>query len=763
MSSIKHPRLNRRQFIQYAAGSALATIGMSHSDIIQQGNRYAQVLAQSTPRKLALLVGINQYSGKIPLLEGCVNDVLLQRELLIHRFGFNPKDILTVTDTQATRKGILTAFEEHLIKQAKPGDVVVFHFSGHGSRISDKPSCDEIALKLSDVCTNSTLMPIDSRTQGAVRDIMGHTLFLLMSALKTENVTLVLDSCHSGGGKRGNFRVRSYDSLDDSEDFPEPSQEELEYQRQWLGKLKLSAEEFIEKRRKSVAKGIVIASVKRDQEAVDATFDDGFHAGAFTYLFTQYLWQQTGNESLKRTIVNVSRSTQILALKQKTRQEPEFESNLNKGNLNPPIYFTNMSASSADAVITQSNGDRVELWLGGLDSQSLSAFERDSIFTVLDANGDRGLIKLESRKGLVGYGKVLNTTQSPIVPGTLLQERIRGIPKELTLKIGLDDTSLDRNTTEQAKQALQNIPRMQPLPLGQQEVQYIFGRMTEAKYQQLQKGKVANLPAVGSFGLFLPTLDQIIPGSFGNATEAVSTAVTRLKPKLKSLLAARIVKQMLGNTNTSQIAVVASMVITGNNKVVAETFPIRGLNKTSNNSNTPVKIVNSDANVPQLPLGTQVAFQVKSYETVPLYISILVIDAAGNMAVLYPNDWSASESAVQLGAEQLLIVPQAGVDEFAIAASEPLGLTEALIIASTTPLRDSLKALKEIASSRGVSKRSPIAVDDDDLLNVSNSLLDDLDRGTRGDTTGSDIVPGVRGIDTQKLAAMTISFEIVAS
>jgi hypothetical protein len=269
---------------------------------------------------------------------------------------------------------------------------------------------------------------------------------------------------------------------------------------------------------------------------------------------------------------------------------------------------------------------------------------------------------------------------------------------------------------------------------------------------------------VGSFGLFLPTLEQIIPGSFGNANEGISTAVIRLKSKLKSLLAARIVKQMLGNTNTSRIAVVASMTIANNNKIMAETFPIRGVSETYNSGNKPpVKIVNSDANVPKLPLGVQVAFQVKSYETVPLYISILVIDAAGDMAVIYPNDFSASESAAQLGANQLLIIPQAGVDEFAIAVNEPLGLTEALIIASTTPLRDSLKALKEIATSRGISKRSPIAVDDDDLLNVTNSLLDDLDRGTRGDQVGADLPTEIRGIDTNKLAAMTITFEIVAS
>lgn len=107
--------IQRRHFLQFA-GSALATMGLSQWDIFQASDRYAQVLAKSTPRKLALLVEINDYN--FSPLRGCVNDVRLQQELLIHRFGFNPKDILILADNQATRSGILTAFEEHLIKQA---------------------------------------------------------------------------------------------------------------------------------------------------------------------------------------------------------------------------------------------------------------------------------------------------------------------------------------------------------------------------------------------------------------------------------------------------------------------------------------------------------------------------------------------------------------------------------------------------------------------------------------------------------------------
>jgi Caspase domain/Domain of unknown function (DUF4384) len=749
--------ITRRHFLQFA-GSTLATLGLSELDIIQQGERYSQVLAQGARRKLALLVGINEYQG-IPVLYGCVNDVQLQQELLIHRFGFNPQDILTLTNQQATRKGILTAFEEHLIKQAKPGDVVVFHFSGHGSRVLDRDRDAPDGL-------NSTLVPIDGtlppgypQQGGPVQHIMGHTLFLLMSALKTNNVTVVLDSCHSGGGKRGNFRVRA---VEGGEKLL-PSREELEYQRQWLGKLGMSPQQFLELRRKSVAKGVVIASAKRDQYAADTSFDD-FSAGAFTYLFTQYLWQQPGDESINSAIANVSRSTTIFARQTGNFQEPELEANLNQENTRAPIYFTPTPTISAEGVVTQVKGDDVKLWLGGLDSESLEAFTKNAVFTILDGKGgERGLVKLESRQGLNGQGKLIKSPQN-IQPGTLLQERIRSIPNDLTLKIGLDD-SLGNNTQE-AKQALQNIPRIEAKALGKQEVQYIFGRMTEAKYQEFRKRNVPNVPVVGSFGLFLPGLTQIIPSAFGTNNETVIAAVKRLQPKLKSLLATRIVKQLLGNINSSRINVTASMSIVGSQEILSETFPIRGVNKADLGTNQPASpnpIPSAKSGLQKLPLGTQISFQIQNNESQPLYISIVVIDAQGEMAIIFPNNWSAAEDAALVEGKQKLVIPQSG-DTFKLVIGEPLGISEALIIASTTPLRTALKALKEIAKVRGLQNRSaPIDVTNE-LLDVTTSLLNDLDAGTRGaiNVEGVQLPAGVRGIDTKKLAGMAIAFEVVA-
>ncbi len=493
-----------------------------------------------------------------------------------------------------------------------------------------------------------------------------------------------------------------------------------------------------------------------------------FQAGAFTYALTQYLWQQTNNQSINNAIVNVGRSTAALAYQQGYYQNPQVESNLSQENTNTSIYFTPQQVISAEAVITKVQNNQVQLWLGGLDSQTLEGFKKGTIFTALDSEGQqRGLVKLESRQGLNGQGKLLPTKQNlPLQPGTLLQERIRSIPNNLTLKIGIDQ-SFDHNNAQQAITFLQALPRIEPKQLGISEIQYIFGRMTQAKYEELRKNSINNLPQVGSLGLFLPSQDAIIPASFGENRETVPEAITRLKPKLKSLLAARIIKQVLGNTNSSRLNITASMNIANSQKIIAETFAIRGVKPGFVDSNpTPVSPVKfSELGIPQLTVGTQIDFQIENNESSDLYVSILVIDAAGEMTVIFPNDWSASETAALIKPKQKLVIPQAGRDSFKLTIDEPVGISEALIIASTTPLRTSLKVLQTIAKRSGLeNRRSPISVNDD-LLEMTDNLLNDLDKGTRSGTDGvtTELPDNVRGIDTKKLAAMAIAFQVLRS
>lgn len=75
-----------------------------------------------------MLVDINDYGQGNSVLKGCVSDVERQQELLVYRFGFKASDVVTLSDQQATRENLETAFNEHLIAQAQPGELVIFHF-----------------------------------------------------------------------------------------------------------------------------------------------------------------------------------------------------------------------------------------------------------------------------------------------------------------------------------------------------------------------------------------------------------------------------------------------------------------------------------------------------------------------------------------------------------------------------------------------------------------------------------------------------------
>lgn len=761
--------IKRRQFLQFA-GSTLATLGLSHLDVMRKGDRYGKALAQSTPRKLALLVGINAYQNSSDRLAGCITDVEMQQHLLIHRFGFNKKDVHILTDAQATREGILGAFDEYLIGQAKPGDVVVFHFSGHGSRVDDSPECDEVVLKLSESCLNSTIVPADNslplvarRRGGIASDITGHTLFLLASAVKTENLTMVLDSCHAGGGKRGNLNVRALDGGVQVKVSPV----EKEYQRQLLSRVNLSPDEYIQARRAGVAKGIVIAAADRKQLAADQRFN-GFAAGAFTYVMTQYLWQQTGDEPVASAIANIARTTNQIS---STGQIPEYEAK-QKSNEEEPAYFLNQQTLPAEAVITKVEGDGVQLWLGGVNSQSIPAFDRGAILTVIDAQGkEQGLVQLEanSRKGLTARGKLLNAgrggVSSPPQLGTLLQERMRGIPSDMTLPIGLDPSL--GNDTAKAEQALKAIQRLKILPLQQEEyVAYLLGRITQENRQFQKNGETPNLtsvPDIGSVGLFTPALEQI-PGSFGVSGESIEAAITRLTPKFKSLLAAHIAKMIL-NPGSSRLNVVASMK-RAEGETFATTFPVRGA-QNSSNSSTQNSNRSRDGSRPdnlKLPLGTPLQFVVTNQENRDLHVSVLVIDPEGEMTIVFPNTWTVEESATLVKAGETRQIPQPGKDKFRFKVAKPVGMVEVLIIASGTPLKQALKTLQEVARVRGQAPGLPMTLGEEPTKLI-DGLLEDFNRGA-GNSRGGEKAE-VRGlglinrVDTQELAAMSITFESV--
>ncbi len=735
--------MKRRNFVQLTLGSTLATLGLSQFQIEKKGLQYAKAIAQNTPRKLALLVGINNYE-KYPL-SGCITDVYLQKELLIHRYGFNPQDILIVSDDseiKPTRNGILQAFEEHLIKQAKPEDVVVFHYSGHGSRIVDINNSGK---------KNSTLVPLDRQInnvggQRTVSDIMGKTLFLLMSALPTENVTVVLDSCHSGGGKRGNLKIRSITELGDY-----PSNEEFAYQQQWLTRLQMSPDQFESKRQQGVAKGVVIASAGEKQYAADAPFN-GFYAGAFSYVMTQYLWQEASNQNMGNVITTLATNTTAIS---SSKQVPEYEY---KGNSpQQPVYFLNKQVPPAEAVVTEIQGNEVELWLGGIAPQSFAAFNQGARFALINKQGKvQGLVELTDRNGVKGRGKIVKS-DGQVQRGLLLQEQARIIADDFRLKIGLDDSLKGENTTNLKN--LVGIERLEFLPLGQGEVHYIFGKMTPELSQELSQNQTENIPAVGSFGLYGQGLD-LIPDSFGNSGENLTDALTRLKTKLRSLLAARLIKLTL-NSDSSKLNVLATMKLK-NGELVAKNFTVRGgINATDNKAPEALfsgLIKNGNSNIPQVKVNSLIEFNITNNEKQDLFVTVIVIDSDGTINIIFPNTLTDNNNSVVKSGETRIIPDGNKGDQFSLRIGPPLGIVEVLIIASVSPLTDALKTLQGIASRGGQRGGTPVTLKDNDSTETVDNLLKDVDQGSRG--IYAQYNPNSRSLDTSLLAAMSITFSI---
>lgn len=742
------PPLKRRHFLQ-AAGSTLAAIGLSQTDFLRQAQPYRRALAQTTPRKLALLMGINQYSAlNIPNLNGCVRDVEMQYELLVHRYGFNPSDIVMLkdgSDLLPTRANILQAFEEHLIAQARPGDVVVFHYSGHGARVLDPDPIvvSQCGPNSNPNGINGTLVPSDatftriSDTEWSVTDIMGRSLFLLTQRIQTDHVCMVLDSCFSGAGTRGNAHVRSATSarLSDGARVFRPSEAELEMQARWKQDLGIELDEFNRRRSEGIAKGIAIGSASCDQEAYELPFDTNAVAGAFTYLLTSYLWQSPAVEPARTTQINLVRSTRLAAQSRGT-QVPIFEAAPGSDDLAQPFYFANALAPFAEGVVLSVINNQIELWLGGMSEHTLQTAQPGSIYALIDpaTSQEIGDVELESRTGLRGIARPVGSVNAR--PGLLVREKVVALTLP-TLRVGIDPSLADEQqvATTALTSALSTSngnSRVTVLPLDQQSnVAYVLARTDEETQASLRQAGIPpeHLPAVGSIALYSADLSTVVLGTAGGAVnETAAAAVQRLQPRLRSLLAAQVLQSLAG--------------LSSDLRVSGEIIPRSGRGGivpfASRSSRSP-EAVRTQIAPATYSSEELIDVRITNEESTPVYVACLIIDSSGNFITLHPARWDAPDLASQIAPGESLVVPRAedGV-QFRVRGA---GFLEVLTIVSQAPLRGLLRNMQAIAAGdgRGDPTRGAVRFGDGagDHLKMLDDLLGDVDSLSRSRATGT--------------------------
>lgn len=208
---------------------------------------FGTAMAPTTPevapaaKRIALLVGISDYRTGTNNQDGWSNlpiepDLVNIERVLTDSFNFQV--VGKLKDSEATQKAIVEAINAKLIAQAKPGDSVVFYYTGHGHQIADQPpgtkgSDGEPDLKDECLVTwvpkdQQALPEVERREIMYLRDDVFDGLLRRLSANMTEggkfkgSITVILDTCHAGTGTKG-IAIPKGRPWDEKIDGPEPA------------------------------------------------------------------------------------------------------------------------------------------------------------------------------------------------------------------------------------------------------------------------------------------------------------------------------------------------------------------------------------------------------------------------------------------------------------------------------------------------------------------------------------------------------------
>jgi len=707
-------KFNRRSFLQ-GAGFGIASLSGFFGDAIISKNKlslYADTLAKSTPRKLALLVGINQYSQKHSL-RGCVTDVELQKELLISRFGFNNQDIVTLTNNDGSREKILTTFDEHISKQVRENDVVVFHFSGYGRQVKLSDDNDTITESL--ITANSSLEDVNNN-----QDILLETLISLFQSLKTNRCTLVLDTSYESFYVETDTKLwlRSYDS----KAIPTIGSQELAFNKEI--KQKNNTASILLKNKAKIGANIFTAATEGFATEITS---NNFNAGLFTYSLTQSLWESFN--PINSLILSKKIAANIALINgelQYTNIALAIKNDLNPYNLPSDANLR------GDIVVTKVNeSNNLEFDLVGLPLLVLFSYGVNSCFRAEINPHQEVVIQLNSLVGNKGKGFIVKGKEF-VDKGMVLGEFVRVIPREVFLMVGLDST-LQRIERVDATSALTGVSDTRVINLGDNYVDCILGKLTSN----------------GSYGLFSQA-GMLLPNTMSKTpNEAVSTAVKRLGDSLRGKLARKLFHLML-NANSSGLPVRVSVKYSQDKQDYVsyqQTFPSVESSVYNNKSNVNVaqqkQLINISA-------GSFFTITIDNTNDYDLYYLLLNINSSGGAIAYF-----SSKNVMVNGKQNFTIPNKNGTLKLMDNGSHGIG--ELIVICSKTPFNNTSNKLYK-ASSNNLQEESIIILDNPTA--IAKSIFLDLHKGSKVSSDLVNNLADVYALKSNNWAGFNFVYEI---
>jgi Caspase domain len=280
-------------------------------------------MTNQTPNFYALLIGIDFYfphelpDGRYKNLRGCVRDTNHVETYLKDTFNLSPDQIIKLTATASdnpnqpqeppellpTYENIVAKFKE-ITAKAQPQDRVYIHYSGHGGRATT------IFASLKGYgALDEALVPTDIGQPNSryLRDIEFAKLLEEMVKKKLV-VTLVLDSCHSGGATRemsGDSRVRGEGFIDNTPRLTDSLVAPLdELTQNWQILKENSRDVTVVNGLLPEPKGYTLIAACRDCEfAFEDVFEGTERNGALTYFLLKSL-REYGREISVQELYN---------------------------------------------------------------------------------------------------------------------------------------------------------------------------------------------------------------------------------------------------------------------------------------------------------------------------------------------------------------------------------------------------------------------------------------------------------------------------
>jgi Caspase domain len=374
----------------------------------------------------ALLIGINEYEAKPSTptayainrnnggakwrnLEGCVNDIQAVTQIITLRYGFQKENIKTLFNAQATHQSIIEEIRK-LKEKVKIGDVVFFYYSGHGSQVKNSLSYDGTGI-------DQTIVPSD------FYDIRNKELAKIFNEIMDKigdsgKLTLIFDSCHSGGiarGKSSNKEPKTRDLPVVEVDFKDAS----EYPK-------------IEDRG-----ALIFSAAQRDQPAKETNDEVGEAIGAFSYSFIQALRVAPINESAERLFMRMN----ILLKASNLYQDPILGGNILRKKQGIFGENTELLKGKTIIPIIQAKSKREIMLQGGIEL----ALNVGTVLSKIQTK-DSVFIKILAVNGIgKSLAEVVRGDLKNITAGDLFEVTQFAVPDKPNLKVMIPSSNFTEN------------------------------------------------------------------------------------------------------------------------------------------------------------------------------------------------------------------------------------------------------------------------------------------------------------------------------